>query len=59
MTDGKVYAAGGMAFDTNPRDSFMSFEVEKNQWKILPSLPTPRYASFSFLMNDKFYVIGM
>ncbi|KAK3608348.1 hypothetical protein CHS0354_030803 [Potamilus streckersoni] len=58
VRDGKVLAVGGMATDTNPRDYFRSFDVEANRWKALSPMPTPRYATFSFLIKDKFYVIG-
>ena len=47
-----------MAVDTNSRDYFCSFDISKNQWKELPSMPTARYASFSFLIGDRLYVIG-
>ena len=49
---------GGMATDTNPRDFFRSIDLEENKWKSLPPMPTPRYASFAFLINEKLYVIG-
>ena len=58
ISDDKVLAVGGMATDTNPQDYFRSIDIEENKWKALPPLPTPRYATFSFLINEKLYVIG-
>lgn len=57
-TDNKVYVVGGMSIDTNPKDHFMQYDVEKDIWKSLPSMPTARYATFSFLIRDKLYVLG-
>ena len=56
--DDRVLVMGGMATDTNPRDFFRSIDLEENKWKSLPPMPTPRYASFVFLINEKLYVIG-
>ena len=58
ISDGKVIVVGGMAFDTNPKDYLMSYDLETNKWKSLAAMPTPRYATFSFLINDKLYVMG-
>ena len=58
ITEGKVVAVGGMGTDTNPFDSLVEIDVDENKWKELPAMPTARYATFSFLMNDKLYVIG-
>ena len=58
VSDDRVLVMGGMATDTNPRDFFRSIDLEENKWKALPPIPTPRYATFSFLINEKLYVIG-
>ena len=50
---------GGMSDDSNPKDHLWSYDVENNKWKALPSMPTPRYASAAFEINNKLYVIGM
>ena len=47
-----------MSLDTNPRDCLLCYDIELEQWKVLPSMPTARYATFSFIINDKLYVIG-
>lgn len=49
---------GGMSIDTNPKDFLMQYDIEKDVWKSLPSMPTARYATFSFIIQDKLYVIG-
>ena len=53
-----MYIVGGMAGDTNPQCSVMKYDVEQDIWDNLPSFDVPRYATFSFLVNDKLYVIG-
>jgi len=53
-----MIVVGGMSIDTNPKDYLMQYDPETNQWKMLPSMPTARYATFSFLINDKLYVLG-
>jgi hypothetical protein len=58
IPDNKVYVVGGMSIDTNPKDYFMQYDVEKDVWKSLPSMPTARYATFSFLIHNKLYVLG-
>ncbi|CAH1783842.1 unnamed protein product [Owenia fusiformis] len=60
VKDGQVLVLGGMALDTNPRDFLLSYNIETNKWKSMPSMPTARYATFSFLLNDEkdLYVIG-
>lgn len=50
---------GGNGADTNPVDAVSSIKIEENKWKALPPMPTARYATFSFLIDDKLYVIGM
>lgn len=58
VSDGKIIAVGGMGTDTNPYDSLVEIDVSENKWKELPAMPTARYATFSFLIQDKLYVIG-
>ena len=58
VTGDKILVIGGMALDTNPRDMFVEFDVAGNTWQKLPSMPTPRYATFAFLIGDKLYVVG-
>ena len=58
LVDERVLVMGGMSTDTNPQDIFSSIDLEENKWKRLPPIPTPRYATFSFLINEKLYVIG-
>ena len=57
-TDGRVLTVGGMSIDTNPCNSFMSYNIETDKWSSLPPMPTARYATFSFLINNKLYVLG-
>ena len=56
--DNKIYVIGGMSTDTNPRSHFAYYDIDKEHWKILPSMPTARYATQSFLRNNKLYVLG-
>lgn len=58
VADGKIYVVGGMSTEGNPRDLFMSYDVTKNKWASLLPMPTARYATFSFLIDDKMYVLG-
>jgi len=51
--------AGGMSIDTNPKDYLMQYDAERDVWKSLASMPTARYATYSFLIHDKLYVLGM
>lgn len=44
--------------DTNPKDTLCSYDVESNTWKAMKGMPTPRYATYSFLVNEKLYVCG-
>ena len=47
-----------MAEDTNPSELFVELDLETEQWQKMPPMPTPRYATFSFLIDDKVYVLG-
>lgn len=58
VVDDKLIVVGGMGIDTNPKDYLMQYDAEKDVWKSLASMPTPRYATFSFLIRDKLYVLG-
>ena len=53
-----MYFVGGMSDDTNPSDMFVELDVETDQWQKMPPMPTGRYATFSFLIDDKVYVLG-
>lgn len=59
LSDGKVYALGGMGADTTPQATVRLYEATKDQWLPLTSMPTPRYGAFSFLRGNKIYVLGM
>ena len=48
-----------MSVDTNPKDYLMQYDADKDVWKSLASMPTARYATYSFLIRDKLYVLGM
>ena len=54
----KAYFMGGMSADTSPFDKFVELDLETFKWQIMPAMPTPRYATFAFLIDDKLYVIG-
>lgn len=58
FTDNKIYCVGGMGADTNPKDHFLAYDPATNLWQSFPVMPTPRYATFSFLINNKLYVLG-
>ncbi|GFS23819.1 kelch domain-containing protein 8B [Elysia marginata] len=49
---------GGMSADTSPFDKFVELDLETFKWQLMPAMPTPRYATFAFLVDDKLYVIG-
>jgi len=59
VVDGKVIVVGGMSVDTNPKDYLMQYDADRDVWKSLASMPTARYATFSFLIRDKLYVLGI
>jgi len=51
---------GGMSSDTNPRGTILSYDVENDTWKkYAAEMDVPRYATFSFLINEKIYTIGL
>ena len=58
FADDQILVVGGNGADTNPVDSVSSIDVDENKWKGMPPMPTARYATFSFLIDDKLYVIG-
>jgi len=58
VVDGKVIVVGGMGSDSNPKDYLMQYDADKDVWKSLASMPSARYATFSFLIHDKLYVLG-
>ena len=47
-----------MSADTSPFDLFVELDLETLKWQKMPPMPTQRYATFSFLIDDKLYVIG-
>lgn len=47
-----------MGYDTNPKDYVLSYDLETNRWQSFASMPTPRYATFSFLIENRLYVLG-
>ena len=53
-----MIVVGGMSSDSNPKDHLMQYDADKDVWKSLASMPTARYATFSFLIHDKLYVLG-
>lgn len=57
--DGKVYAMGGMGFDTAPQALVRVYEAAKDQWQPLTSMPTPRYGATPFLRGNKIFLMGM
>lgn len=59
VVDGKLIVVGGMSIDTNPKDYLMQYDADRDVWKNLASMPTARYATYSFLTRDKLYVLGM
>ena len=56
--DNKIIVCGGMGMDTNPKDTLCAYDAESNTWKAMKGMPTPRYATYSFLVNEKLYVCG-
>ena len=59
IVDGKVIVVGGMGVDTKPKDYLLEYDAVTDKWMSLPAMPTPRYATFTFLINDNLYVIGL
>lgn len=58
IPDNKIIVCGGMGSDTNPKDTLCAYDVETNTWKQMKGMPTARYATYSFLVNEKLYVCG-
>lgn len=58
VVDGKMIVVGGMGADSNPKDYLMQYDANRDVWKSLPTMPTARHATFSFLIHDKLYVLG-
>lgn len=58
VKDNKAIVAGGMGFDTNPKDYLMAYLPDKNKWESMAPMPTPRYATFSLLIDERLYVLG-
>ncbi|EMP30835.1 Kelch domain-containing protein 8A [Chelonia mydas] len=58
MKDYRVYAAGGMGLDLRPHNYMQHYDVLKDIWVSLATMPTPRYAATSFLRGTKIYVLG-
>lgn len=57
-SDNEIFIAGGMKLNGNPCDQFTAYNVEDDTWRSLPRMPTERYATFSFLIDNKFYNMG-
>ena len=57
--DDKLIVVGGMGLDTNPKDYLMQYDADKDVWKSLAAMPTARYATFSFFIHNKLYVLGI
>lgn len=57
--DGKVYAMGGMGFDTAPQPLVKVYEAAKDHWQPLASMPTPRYGATPFIRGNKIFLMGM
>ena len=47
-----------MGLDTNPKDTLCAYDIESNTWKGLKGMPTARYATSAFLINEKLYICG-
>lgn len=59
FADGKVYAMGGMGFDTAPQALVRVYEAAKDRWQLLSSMPTPRYGATPFIRGNKIFLMGM
>lgn len=56
--EGKVYAMGGMGFDTTPQALVRVYEAAKDLWQPLTSMPTPRYGATPFMRGNKIFLMG-
>lgn len=62
--DGKIYMFGGFAAGTadglgwKPSDAASEYDPATDQWRELPSLPTPRGAPIAVTLDGKLYVVG-
>ena len=60
ISDGMVYIVGGMKADGNPSSMFLEYDVTDDtaRCRKLPGLPTSRYATFTFVIGGRLYVVG-
>lgn len=56
--DGRALAVGGMGADLLPRSILQQYDLRKDVWALLPSMPTPRYDANINLIGNKLYVAG-
>lgn len=56
--EGKVYAMGGMGFDTAPQALVRVYEAAKDRWQPLTAMPTPRYGATPFIRGNKIFLMG-
>lgn len=56
--DGRGLALGGMCADLLPRSILQQYDLRKDVWALLPSMPTPRYDANTHLLGNKLYVAG-
>lgn len=59
--NGRIYVAGGEYQDRRLLAAFRAFEVydvAKNQWSVLTSMPNPRHGAAGGVIGNRFYVVG-
>jgi N-acetylneuraminic acid mutarotase len=58
LSDGDLYAAGGVAADELILSSVERYDSSRDFWSVAPSLPRPRYAHCACAVGDAMYVVG-
>lgn len=58
FSDGRALAVGGMGADLLPRSILQQYDLRKDVWALLPTMPTPRYDANTHLIGNKLYVVG-
>ncbi|OGL43595.1 MAG: hypothetical protein A2161_07825 [Candidatus Schekmanbacteria bacterium RBG_13_48_7] len=58
VTGDTIWFVGGINQNKNISDSFFKFDIEKNVWESLPSMPTPRDHLRLEAIDDNLYAIS-
>jgi hypothetical protein len=56
--DGKIYAIGGLDYDSNALSIVEAYDPATGSWAIRQPMPTARYGLAAVILNEKIYAIG-